>query len=252
MPRVDLGDVFDFPTISDTELAAGLLDPIGLPEINLTEEDTVNLDIPLLELSEDEWITELDDAFQDIFIPTTVITRGVGYCENDKCSDYGKGSFLFMHEGNTFTCVTCNKTSDHVLSERGIPEREGNIPFATVRIEYAYAPARREYTEIAVLTDEGYNGPSGTYTVQNPLCKTSERAFKIAETHLSIINQTGAFSDDDLSEVPKCHEILLSFDKPIVELRKDLERLERRLSSTPFLQKELVVSDFIEVESDPK
>ncbi len=250
MTRLDLDHVTDFDDVSDDALALLLQEVQETPTIELTEVDVVEDADPLFELSEEEWIVELDNAFDEISLGVKRIERGVAYCENVECNDYLKGNFLFMHEGETFTCSTCGGEGDHMLEERGIPEREGNVPFATVRIEYCYEPSSRKYTEIAIVSDEGFQGPCGTYTVQNPLCRTSKRAIKIGEALLSIINE-GTIEDGDLGIAPKSHEKVLSFDKPLDDFRQDLEELERRLSNNRFLQGEPnVVSTFSEVEAN--
>lgn len=243
MTRVNIPDDVEFGFISDAELDSLIQEAQVVPEIQLEEADIFgeeDLQLPLFDYTEEQWQEELDRAFEDAFTPSVRIERGIAYCENVHCEDYLKGCFLFMHEGK-WLCSRCNEYSDHLLAERGIPDREGQVPFNAVRVEYCYEPAQKRYTEIVQLTDESYQGPSGTYTLQAPLVKTPKRAAKMAESLLAILNE-GVFLDDDLSSVPKSHERILSFDKPADEFRKDLEALEHRLRDNSLLQQPSVVS----------
>lgn len=253
MTRVNLPENVDFEFISDAELSTMIADAIAIPEIQLEEanvisENDLEYAEPLFDFTEAEWITELDLAFESVFTPTDKFERGVGYCENVECEDYLKSQFLFMHEGKDFKCDKCHQHSTHMVAERGIPEREGMVPFASIRVEYCYEPAKKRFEEIVVITDESYEGPSGIYTILNPLCKTPRRAERIAEAMLTVINE-GVFLDEDLSTTPKHLERILSFDKSREEFRKDLKDLEHSLRDNSFLQRtSSVVSTPIEVE----
>lgn len=251
MTRVDLDYVEDFEFVSDEELAVLIQEAQAVPEIQLTDDDLVfgeeDLQLPLFDYTEEQWQEELDRAFEQAFTPSERIERGVAFCENVRCDDYLKGSFLMMHEGK-WRCSNCDQYSDHLVPEKGIPEREGQVPFAAVRVEYCYESASKRYTEIVQLSDESYQGPSGVYTLQSPLVKTPKRAAKMAESLLAILNE-GVHLDDDLSSaVPRSQERILSFDKPADEFRKDLEALEHRLRDNSLLQQPSVVSTSSVVE----
>ncbi len=239
MTRVDLPEDMDFERVSDAELASLIHGATVSPEPELESIDIGPEDLelaePLFDYTEAEWISEIDLAFDNAFIPANRFERGVGYCENVSCAGYLKGTFLFMHEGVTFTCSACSTPSTHLVAERGIPDREGLVPFSTVRVEYCYEPSKKRFEEIIILSDESFREPGGTYTVLNPLCRTPKRAAKIAEAMLTVINQ-GALSDADLIDTPRTFEKTISFDKPIDELRKDLKVLEQNLMDNSFLQ----------------
>jgi hypothetical protein len=257
MTRVDLDYIESFEFVSDEELAILIQESQLVPELQLQDAVIISEDDlewqaelefggPLFDYTDEQWDAELDRAFSEAFTPSKKIERGVAYCENVKCNDYLKGVFLFMHEGD-WKCAKCKEPSDHLIAEQGIPEREGQVPFSAVRVEYCYEPASKRYTEIVQLSDEEYTGPSGTYTLQSPLVKTPLRASKMAESLLTILNE-GVILDDDLSSAPKSQERILSFDKPADEFRKDLKALENRLRDNSFLQQPSVVSTSIEVE----
>lgn len=279
MTRVNVPEQLGFDFMSDEELSDLIRENQIQPEIELTDDMIIGEDdlayhvgptlevqqeldfgddpldalfatpgSPLLDYSEEDWISALDLAFEEATTPTVRFEKGVGYCENVECADYLKGMFLFLHEKETFTCGSCGQESTHMVQEKGIVEREGIVPFACVRVEYCYDAARRRYDEIVVLTDDSFQGPSGTYTIQNPLCKTPTRAAKIAEAMLNVINE-GVLLDEDLSNTPKAYEKILSFDKPADEFRKDLKALEHSLMDNSFLQRTpSVVSTPSEVE----
>jgi hypothetical protein len=267
MTRIDLPDDVDFEFVSDAELSALIHEIQIMPELELTDDmiigdedlalhigpsdpiDALFADAgdPLFDYTEEEWITELDLAFDNAFTPTNRFERGVGYCENVECNDYLKGTFLMLHEGPTFTCSACSTKSTHILAERGIVDRDGSVPFACIKVEYSYCPVQKRYLEMAIVRDDSYSGPSGTYTVQNPLCRTPMRATKIAEAMLNVINE-GVILDEDLSNTPRSHERILSFDKPMAEFRIDLEALEHRLMDNSFLRSTSVFPTTIEVE----
>ena len=167
MTRVNIPDDVDFEFISDAELSAMIADVNDDPEIQVIAADIANeFDIefaePLFDFTEEEWISELDLAFEQALTPTNRFERGVGYCENVSCADYLKGVFLMLHEGEDFECGTCNARSTHMVAERGIPDREGNVPFTTVKVEYCYEPAQKRFVEFVAITDESYKGPGGT------------------------------------------------------------------------------------------
>lgn len=253
MTRVNLPDDIDFEFVSDAELSSLIHDAQAVPEIQLIAADLatefdIELAEPLFDFTEAEWISELDLAFEQALTPTNRFERGVGFCENVRCNDYLKGVFLMLHEGDDFECGTCNTRSSHMVAERGIPDREGNIPFTTVKVEYCYEPAQKRFTEFVAITDESYPGPGGTYTVLNPLCKTPKRAEKIAESMLTIINEGVSLNGDLFGDVPRTHETTLSFDKPTDEFRKDLKDLEHSLRDNSFLQQPSVFSANSEVE----
>jgi hypothetical protein len=256
MTRVNLDHVQDFNSLSNEELAAAIQNArvfvddqeIQLEDSDIISEDDLELAEPLFDFTEAEWISELDLAFEQALTPTNRFERGVGFCENVKCDDYLKGVFLMMHEGEDFKCGTCEQRSSHMVAERGIPDREGNIPFTTVKVEYCYEPAQKRFVEFVAITDESYEGPGGTYTILSPLCKTPNRASKIAESMLTIINAGVSLDADLFGDVPRTHETILSFDKPTDEFRKDLKDLEHSLRDNSFLQQSSVFSANSEVE----
>lgn len=150
--------------------------------------------------------------------------RATGYCENTDCKDYAKGVFLLNH-GDVFKCPRCNLPS-HIEAERGHYQGDADY-FTEVRVEYNFDPIGQRYREIAIIRDESL--PLGcAYTLHSPLIKTENRALKVAEAVLASLNRFGL--EDG---IPKQHETMMSFDKPLAEFRADCEALERQLEKSP-------------------
>jgi ribosomal protein S27AE len=58
-------------------------------------------------------------------------SRGVGYCQNPRCEDYGKGVFLLNH-GPQFACPDCRHPG-RVERERGMAQGSARV-FREVRV----------------------------------------------------------------------------------------------------------------------
>lgn len=253
MNRVNLEGVLDFESVTDEEMTR-LLGESRYAERNNIVGDADILDAIILDeqidfdFTDTEWEEEIDRALDEIQA-VSIMDRGIGFCENEHCPDFEKGVFLFLHEGNYFRCGGCEKSSSHLVPEKGIPEREGKVPFSSVRVEFNYNPITRTYSNIISVTDDGFVGKSGVYTIQNPLCKTEGRAMKLATNLLSVVNERFQLDDSELENAPRVRERILSFDKSLDDFKQELKELEECLTSNPFLQNEPVVSAISEVET---
>lgn len=207
MTRISFEEDQDFSQVSDQELS------------------------DLLATATAEWQTEIDLAFEEATVPQR-IERGTGYCENPHCEDCYKGRYLWLHEGDFF-CPICQKKGQ-AIGERGIPERKGAVPFAAVRIEFNYDPSSKRYKGLAVVQDESWLGKYGTYTLQTPLVHTEQRALKLAEIYLCVLNQ-GVYLNEDLSTPPRSHEKLLDLSKSREDFFRDLKLIEQNIRDNEFL-----------------
>jgi ribosomal protein S27AE len=148
--------------------------------------------------------------------------RGVGYCENSDCEDYGKGVFLLNH-GDTFYCPRCRQLGK-VEKERGFYTGNSDV-FKEVRVEYNFDPTHGIYREIGIVRDESLWGRNNVYTLQSPLIRTEKRALKVAEAILANLNRyRGLLSGDD---IPRTTEIILSFDDTYEEFDRKLKDLSK-------------------------
>lgn len=152
--------------------------------------------------------------------------RAVGYCENSDCDQRYRGVFLLNNPGE-FYCPSC-RMEGFVEAEEG--SFSGNVElFNEVRVEFNFNPATRVYGSTAIVRDESLGEvnekgqPHGVYVIRTPLVKTDIRALKVAESILSTLSVYGGLSED--KELPRAHEVLLSFDKSREDFSKDLERL---------------------------
>jgi hypothetical protein len=146
--------------------------------------------------------------------------RGVGYCEDTECEDYGKGVFLLNHHGQ-FYCPTCREPG-RVEHERGVRTGCSDV-FKEVRVEYNFDPARRTYREVAIVQDVSLWGSSNVYTLQSPLIRTEKRALKVAEAILANLNRCPDQVTDD--DIPNASEVVLSFDDDPDTFKRKLANL---------------------------
>jgi hypothetical protein len=178
---------------------------------------------------------DIEVALEEMFVlEQSRVERGVGYCDNVECTEYCKGAFLWHHEG-PFICRLCHREG-FVAPEAGRAEREPGKFFGEVRVQFAYAAALRDYTQVAIIRDDSLGSDCGIYYMQSPTCVTDKRAFDIGERLLSVLND-GVYLDADLSVPPAAHERVLDLDKPIEELRVWLDKFEERIKANPFFRK---------------
>lgn len=153
--------------------------------------------------------------------------RGVGYCRNQECEDYGKGVFLLNHAG-TFTCPDCRRPGQ-VEREAGFYEGEAGI-FREVRVEYNYDPEVGAYRDVAIVRDVSLWDASNTYTLRSPLVRTEKRALKVAEALLANLNRCATSLERD--EIPSSSETVLSFDDDFADFTAKLQQLATEWESS--------------------
>ena len=153
--------------------------------------------------------------------------RGVGYCENTACDDFTKGVFLLNH-GNLFYCPRCREMG-HIVPEKAHDNDEYDGVYKTVTVEYGYDPIEKRYRDRAIV-DITELPCGGSYTLSTPLVKTEQRALKIAESIINMLN-IGWKERMDASK-----ELVLSWDLERDEFKRKceeigalLEEKERRL-----------------------
>src|SRR5262245_14967770 len=121
-------------------------------------------------------------------------SRGVGFCQNARCEDYGKGVFLLNH-GSTFSCPDCRHPG-RVERERGQAQGDSKV-FREVRVEYNYDPELDSYRDVAIVQDVSLWGETSSYTLRSPLVRTEKRALKVAEAILANLNRSPDRIDTD-------------------------------------------------------
>jgi hypothetical protein len=159
--------------------------------------------------------------------------RAVGYCENTDCEDYAKGVFLLNH-GENFYCPRCRNRGT-VEAERGFQVGTTDI-FKEVRVEFNYDPINGKYREIGIVRDESLWGRCNVYTLQSPLIKTEKRALKVAEAILANLNRYRGMLKE--GEVPKTHEVLLSFDDSLEDFSRKLAGLQKEWEGSALAEKQ--------------
>jgi len=165
------------------------------------------------------------------------IGRGIGFCDNQHCSLFLKGIFIYHHEG-PFCCVECKKVGI-IEAERGKIAGPSGTLVGIVEIEYCFDTASRRYREKLILRDDSLGLKVRTYTAFCPLLNNERRASKLAEVLMANLNEMTGPLAGDLPFVP---EKTISFDIPIERLRGQLLELEARLKHHPFYAQEEVVS----------
>jgi hypothetical protein len=153
-------------------------------------------------------------------------TRGVGYCQNTCCEDFGKGVFLLNHAG-AFTCPDCRRAG-RIEHETGCFTGDSHV-FREVRVEYSYDPETNVYRDVAIVRDTSLWESSSAYTLRSPLVRTEKRALKVAEALLANLNRAASVIDRD--EIPCASEAVLSFDDGLATFTERLARLAREWES---------------------
>ena len=148
--------------------------------------------------------------------------RGVGYCRDGGCEEFGRGVFLLNHEGD-FDCPSCSRRG-RVERERGTYQLFGEL-FKEVRVEYGFDPAVGSYRDVAIVRDVSIWGRSNVYTLQSPLIRTEKRALKVAEAILANLNRCPKAALD--GGIPNTSEVVLSLDDPREEFSFKLEQLAK-------------------------
>ena len=172
--------------------------------------------------------------------------RAVGYCEKTECEDFAKGVFLLNH-GETFYCPRCRQLG-RVQAERGFYTGETDI-FKEVRVEFNYDPINGVFREIGIVRDESLWGRCNVYTLQSPLIKTEKRALKVAEAILANLNRYRGLLVQ--GEVPKTHEVLLSFDDTNEEFSRKLAGLAKEWENSALAERNQRRQHAAEVHETP-
>jgi hypothetical protein len=149
-------------------------------------------------------------------------SRGVGYCQNSHCEDFGKGVFLLNH-GTTFSCPDCRQQG-RVETERGFARGESKV-FREVRVEYNYDPEQHAYRDVAIVQDISLWGDTSSYTLRSPLVRTEKRALKVAEAILANLNRAPDHLAPD--EIPTAAETVLCLDSSREDFDRKLEQLAK-------------------------
>jgi len=147
-------------------------------------------------------------------------SRGVGYCQNHACEDYGKGVFLLNHAG-AFSCPDCREPG-RVEREEGSYEGDATV-FREVRVEYNYDPEQGVYRDVANVRDVSLWDASNVYTLRSPLVRTEKRALKVAEALLANLNRCA--TSLERGEIPSSSETVLSFDDDFASFAAKLRQL---------------------------
>ena len=150
----------------------------------------------------------------------TRLKRGVGYCQDSQCEEFGKGVFLLNHEG-AFFCPSC-RLPGKVERERGFYTGNSDV-FKEVRVEYNFDSSQDTYREVAIVQDVSLWGRNNIYTLQSPLIRTEKRALKVAEAILANLNRCPSMIHED--EIPNTTEVVLSFDDDRSLFKAKLDRL---------------------------
>lgn len=174
------------------------------------------------------------------------MNRAIGYCERTECEDYAKGVFLLNH-GKTFYCPRCRNLG-HVQEERGSYTGDTDI-FKEVRVEFNFDPINSVFREIAIVRDESLWGKCNTYTLQSPLIKTELRALKVAEAVLANLNRYRGMLKN--GEIPKTHEILLSFDDTNEEFSRKLAHLAQEWENSALAERNQRRKHNMEINESP-
>lgn len=153
--------------------------------------------------------------------------RGVGYCQDPSCEEYGRGVFLLNHQGE-YRCPACREAG-WLERERGAAQSQGEL-FKEVRVEYNFDPLSRTYRDVAIIQDVSIWGRSNVYTLQSPLIRTEKRALKVAEAVLANLNRCPKEANGD--GLPNTSEVVLSLDEPSEEFRRKLRALARELEQS--------------------
>ena len=148
------------------------------------------------------------------------LRRGVGYCEDTGCEEFGRGVFLLNHEGD-FHCPVCRRAG-RVEREKGSRAGEGR-QFKEVRVEYGFDPVAGVYRDVAIVQDVSLWGRQNVYTLQSPLIRTEKRALKVAEAILANLNRAPDLALED--RIPNTTEVVISLDDPLDEFTRKLRQL---------------------------
>ncbi len=176
-------------------------------------------------IAKEAWQHRVPES-RNVSIPPTSrlrpMKRAIGYCSDERCEDFTRGVFV-INPTSTFFCPACRQAGNLVY-EKGW--REGTSPddsFKEVRLQFDYAPVSESWQQTAIVRDENLLGEHLTYVIQTPMVKTESRALKMAEAILANLNcSTGELGID---EIPRTTEIILSFDDPMDEFTRKLERV---------------------------
>ena len=168
--------------------------------------------------------------------------RGMGFCRNGECQEYGKSVFL-LNPGDNFHCSRCN-TLGHVELERGEKENDRET-FREVRVHFNYGALadpdtgerRHDFRNMAIVCDEALpTDGTNVYHLYSPMLNTVTPALKAAEACLSSLNYyRGILSD---GEVPRTTEFTLSLDTSDREFSYRLRELASEWEKSGLLQEE--------------
>lgn len=145
--------------------------------------------------------------------------RAVGYCDNNECEEFSKGTFLLNPDDN-FYCSRCRRPGwIEVESVFDIDTHNGM--YKTVKVEFSFNPLLRKYKETAIVTISELP-VGGVYIIRSPMIKTESRALKTGEYALNHLNA----GQKDWRRA----ETILSFDLPAEDFRKECQKIDQILS----------------------
>ncbi len=112
--------------------------------------------------------------------------RGVGYCMNDRCEQFGELRF-YADLPSSFDCPTCFLPG-MIERERGIRRKSATV-FDEVRVEFDFDPLRRIYQQRAAVRDKRLLGRRDVYRLQSPVIRTRAQALRAARGMLSNVSR---------------------------------------------------------------
>lgn len=156
-----------------------------------------------------------------------IVSRAVGYCYNEECSEKHKGIFI-LNPSVKFFCSIC-RSQGEIVKEFVEVSNEDDPIFTEVRVNFDYDPIERRYKGTAIVRDEGEDlwGRTNVYTLNSPLIKTDKRALKVAETTLSNLDY---YNLDEIKSGGWSTEYVLDLNAQDGNFKSKLKDLEARLS----------------------
>lgn len=144
--------------------------------------------------------------------------RSCGYCLNIDCRLRGKP--IFLMGCTSHTCEDCHHQC-HVELERAKRLNE-DLVYREVRLEFMFDPYEMRYRGLAIVRDEESTG-TNVLTMYAPRIIGSRRATTYAEKILACLQVL----PEEEAIYPR--DFLVDLDKPIVQVRRDLEEMQYRM-----------------------
>jgi hypothetical protein len=112
--------------------------------------------------------------------------RAVGYCLNDRCSDFAVGRVLTRRDEG-FLCTRCERYG-RIEHERG--RKTGAFEFVSeIQVEFNYDPVRDLYLERTSVRDERLLQPQAIYKLKTPMVQTQIEAANVGRVVMAAINR---------------------------------------------------------------